>query len=177
MKEERSLMVKPAVLALTTSTAAQTQYLGECMGRLLGSGMVIRLNGDLGAGKTCFVQGLARGLQVPADYEITSPTYTLVHEYPGRLPFFHIDLYRLNSFVDAESIGLWDIFDGHAVAAVEWADRLEASEWPEKNISVTLRIFDDETRGIDINGSGLEINNLIHEVVAAFRGNRPNQLK
>jgi len=77
------------------------------------------LTGDLGSGKTSFVQGLARGLEVPNDYYITSPSYTLINEYPGRHPFFHVDLYRLEDPVDFEDIGLYDILDVNFVVAIE----------------------------------------------------------
>ena len=169
-------MLQSTQVTLTTHTPAQTQCLGACVGQLLQTGLVVRLNGDLGAGKTCFVQGLAKGLQVPADYDITSPTYTLVNEYPGRLPFFHVDLYRLNTFLDMESIGLWDILDRHVAVAVEWADRLPADDWPKESVVVTLRIIDDQTRNITLNGCGRASNNLIGEITAVYHANCPNHL-
>jgi tRNA threonylcarbamoyladenosine biosynthesis protein TsaE len=85
---------------------------------------VITLTGELGSGKTCFVQGLAEGLETPPEYYITSPSYTLVNEYPGRCTFYHIDLYRLDSVEDAAEIGLDDALYGEGVAAIEWPDRL-----------------------------------------------------
>jgi tRNA threonylcarbamoyladenosine biosynthesis protein TsaE len=75
-----------------TRTVAETQKLGQSIGKWIQQPLVIALTGDLGSGKTAFVQGLAEGLEVPGQYYITSPTFTLINEYPGRLPFFHIDL-------------------------------------------------------------------------------------
>lgn len=155
----------------------QTRCLGECIGGLVQQGIVIRLTGELGAGKTRFVQGLARGLEVPEDYDITSPTYTLINEYPARIPLYHVDLYRIGSAMDAEGIGLWDLFTREAVVAVEWADRLADEDWPEDNLKLELRIQQDETRCIDLFGCGLHITDLVHQVVAKYSEICANTLK
>ena len=101
-------------------SAAATRRLGRCLATYLQPGDVICLTGDLGAGKTTFVQGLAAGLGVPDP--ATSPTFVLVHEYRGRIPLFHLDLYRLSG--DLTEIGLEDILGGDAAVVVEWAERL-----------------------------------------------------
>ena len=146
---------------LITHSPEQTQRLGRCLGRLVRKGTVMRLCGDLGSGKTCFVQGLARGLGVPDAYDITSPTYTLINQYPGRISLLHVDLYRLNGRADAEAIGLWDLFGENAVMAVEWAGRLADSEWPVENVSIEFFVEEDTVRRIRLFGSGLEPDNLI----------------
>jgi tRNA threonylcarbamoyladenosine biosynthesis protein TsaE len=87
------------------------------------AGTVIALHGDLGAGKTCFVQGLAAALGI--DEPITSPTYTLIGEYEGRLPLHHIDLYRLSSPEEVLGLGLEEYFDAPGITAIEWAERAE----------------------------------------------------
>lgn len=153
---------------IVTQTADQTQELGELIGSRLQSGTVIRLVGTLGSGKTCFVQGLARGLAVPRGYDVTSPTYTLVHEYPGRLPLAHVDLYRIADEMDAEAIGLLDLMDSRTVVAVEWADRLDDGFWPEEALHVHFSTRDDESRCIQLFGYGLQIGNLIKEVLASW---------
>jgi len=86
---------------------------------------------------------LARGLTVPSDYYITSPTFTLVNEYPGRLPLFHIDLYRLETVRDLEDIGLDDLLYDQAVLAIEWADRL-AENFCDDCLSMHFEIIDDD---------------------------------
>jgi tRNA threonylcarbamoyladenosine biosynthesis protein TsaE len=124
-----------------------TLAVGEKLGSLLTSGIFLALVGDLGAGKTVFVQGLAKGLEVSEKYYITSPTYTLINEYPGRLPLFHVDLYRLEGSDDVETIGLWDDFCENAVFAVEWADKLHGMAWSEW-LCLQFRIVDDRIREI-----------------------------
>jgi tRNA threonylcarbamoyladenosine biosynthesis protein TsaE len=103
-------------------TAAEMQELGERLGRLLAVGDVVGLIGPLGAGKTTFVQGLARGLEVPADRHVASPTFALVNEHPGRVPLVHADLYRIESERELGELGLAEAADRAAVA-VEWLDR------------------------------------------------------
>ena len=85
-----------------THSHGQTVALGRALGRRLHQGIVLLLFGDLGSGKTAFTQGLARGLEVPASFIVTSPTYTLINEYPGRVPLYHVDLYRLPAPVDPD---------------------------------------------------------------------------
>ena len=131
--------------------------------------MTIRLQGDLGAGKTCFVQGLATGLDVSDQYDITSPTYTLIHEYEGRLPLFHVDLYRLQSSLDAEAIGLWEILSEQAVVAVEWAERLEEADWPEQYLVITFEALEENQRLISLIGCGLGMDILINEAVVSYK--------
>ncbi len=112
----------PTSVAVRTRSAAETSALGERLGSLLRGGEVLLLNGDLGTGKTTFVQGLATGLGV-AELPF-SPTFTLVHTYEGgRLPLVHVDLYRTDSSSDVASIGLEDIIGPPSVAAVEWGEK------------------------------------------------------
>ena len=154
---------------IITHSSKQTHALGRCLGQQLKYGIALRLCGDLGSGKTCFVQGLARGLEVPDAYEITSPTYTLINEYPGRLPLYHADLYRLDGSVDAEMLGLWEVFDSQSVAAVEWSERLAEEEWPERHLKIDFTIIDDDRRRIQLIGYGRDTDNLILGAVKHFR--------
>lgn len=132
-------------LKITTHSPDRTRFIGEVIGRAIDTNTVIALTGDLGAGKTVFVQGLARGLEVPADYYITSPTYTLINEYPGRIRLFHVDLYRITSQTELFDIGFDDICDGNGVMVVEWADRLEPGDLSE-DISIAINTIDNTTR-------------------------------
>ena len=107
-----------------TNSAQQTEQLGEKLGQLLTPGTVLAYTGDLGAGKTAFTRGLARGLEIPE--RITSPTFTIVNEYEGgRLPLFHFDMYRLGSSDELFDIGWEDYLIRGGVCAVEWSENVD----------------------------------------------------
>ncbi len=150
-------------IQITTHSLEETQALGQKIGAWLGAGAVLALTGDLGSGKTSFVQGLARGLDVPADYYITSPTYTLINEYPGRCHLFHVDLYRIEDTVDFDDIGLYEIMHSDGVVVIEWADRLHKDLLSE-HVAIHIEILDDESRKIRITAYGLEGVNVIEKL-------------
>lgn len=123
----------PARCRWTTGSAAETLALGIRCGALLQAPVVLALIGDLGSGKTVFVQGLARGLGLPENWAVTSPTFTFINAYPGRLPLFHVDLYRLDdAAAGIEELGLAEILDGNGVVAIEWAEKLPRGEACER---------------------------------------------
>lgn len=130
---------------IRTRSLEETQALAEMIGQKIDKGSIISLSGELGSGKTAFVQGLAKGLEVPADFFITSPTFTLINEYPGRLPLYHMDLYRLTSMDDLEELGFFDIIKGDGVIAIEWADKLPEHLLNE-SICVSIEIADETDR-------------------------------
>ncbi|HLW60824.1 MAG TPA: tRNA (adenosine(37)-N6)-threonylcarbamoyltransferase complex ATPase subunit type 1 TsaE [bacterium] len=114
-----------AALVICTHSAEETQHVGEALGVALrgvaaGEAAVLALGGPLGAGKTCLVQGLARGLGVSG--AVRSPTFTLIHEHRGAIPLVHVDLYRLDA-PDLEGLGLEELLDRPGVVAIEWAER------------------------------------------------------
>jgi tRNA threonylcarbamoyladenosine biosynthesis protein TsaE len=121
--------------AVTTATPEETETLGESLGRLLGPGHIVLLYGDLGAGKTQLARGLARGLGVSGP--ITSPTFTLINEYPGRVSFYHSDLFRLSGSAEVADLGLDDYLYGDGVTAVEWPERL-GSLRPAEHLAITI---------------------------------------
>ena len=148
-------------LRITTHSPNETQRLAKTIGKKIEHPLVICLTGDLGSGKTYFVQGLAEGLEVPADYYITSPTFTLVNEYPGRLPLIHIDLYRLDGTSDYEDIGLDELLYDQAVIAIEWADKM--SQGPlARQLNITFEIIENHYRTISLIGYGHKVINLIN---------------
>jgi len=148
------------IIEITTGSPEQTHELAWKIGTCLVSGTLLTLSGDLGSGKTAFVRGLARGLGVPEDCPVTSPTYTLINEYPGRIPLFHSDLYRLEGGADLEDIGLYDIFYGEGVVAIEWPDRLQPDALSD-HLAICIEIVDDVSRKIRITPYGLDAENLI----------------
>ncbi len=153
---------------ITTHSADETRRLGQKIGRLIKQPLIIALVGDLGSGKTAFVQGLASGLDVPVEYYITSPTFTLINEYPGRLPLFHADLYRLETVQDLEDIGLDELLYDQGVLAVEWADKL-ANNLSGDYLVLQFEIIDDDHRKINLIAYGHNEINLIKALQAQLK--------
>lgn len=145
----------PAVdrpLALVTTSADETRRLGEAVAGLLEPGDVVSLTGDLGAGKTTFVQGAAGALGVTEP--VQSPTFTLVREYDGAVPVLHVDVYRLERLQDVVDLGFDDLLDRGAVVFVEWGDTIE-SLLPESGLTVRLTIPPrDQERRVEIEARG-----------------------
>lgn len=126
----------------------ETQKFAEKYASKLSKGSVIALVGDLGSGKTCFVQGLAAGLQTPKNICVSSPTYVLLHEYlGGRWPLYHFDFYRLGSSQEALDLDLPKYFEGDGICVVEWADRFWEL-FPEKTEIFVLKMLGSEEREI-----------------------------
>ncbi|MFC0525831.1 tRNA (adenosine(37)-N6)-threonylcarbamoyltransferase complex ATPase subunit type 1 TsaE [Pontibacillus salicampi] len=125
----------------TTKTPEGTQQLAEAIGSLLQAGDVVTLEGGLGAGKTTFTKGLARGLGVTRT--VNSPTFTIVKEYEGRLPLYHLDVYRLED--SEEDIGFDEYLEGDGVAIVEWAQYIEPF-LPENRLDITITYHGEEER-------------------------------
>ncbi len=134
-----------------TATPEETAAAGETLGRTLGPSDVVALYGELGAGKTCFVQGLVRGLDVVA--HATSPSFVLVNEYRGRLPVHHVDAYRTTSLTELVELGLLDLLGGTGVTLVEWADKAEPL-LPGRTVRVRIDGVGDEPRLISITRPG-----------------------
>lgn len=137
---------------IITHSAEETERLGHSLGVLLkkkGFATTVCLYGDLGAGKTTFVKGLASAFGIPAR-EVGSASFVIVAEYETAPPFYHIDLYRLGDEPCTEDIGLWEYIESGGVVVIEWAEKL--GEMPDGALSVTFRHSDEETREIVIEG-------------------------
>ena len=137
-------------MIFTTNSPQETERIGEALGKILPAGTILAYEGDLGAGKTAFTRGLARGLGYLDP--VTSPTYTIVNEYlGGRLPLFHFDMYRLRSSDDLWDIGWEDYLDRQGICAVEWSENVrDAMENP---IFIRIEKTGDESRRITVEGS------------------------
>jgi len=134
-------------MMLETSSEAETEAAGESLGRSLDAGSVVLLYGDLGAGKTAFVRGMARGVGALPD-EVSSPTFTLVQEYAGTsLTLYHVDLYRLES-AEVDDLGLDDLLDSRGIVAIEWAERWPGR--PRRAIDVQLEESGEGRRRIRV---------------------------
>jgi len=132
---------------IITKRVAETIEEGHKLGQKLSAGSVVALYGDLGAGKTAFTRGIAAGLGV--DDGVSSPTFTIVNEYHGKLPLFHFDMYRLNSETELFDIGWDDYLERGGVCVVEWSERVP-NAFPPDTIVVRLKYIDDYTRQIEI---------------------------
>jgi tRNA threonylcarbamoyladenosine biosynthesis protein TsaE len=117
---------------VVSKSARQTMNWGKKLGKLVQGGEIIGLTGELGSGKTCFVRGIAEGLDVGKETWIRSPTFTLINEYDGRLPLYHIDLYRIGGARELDELNLREYLFSGAVSAIEWFEHLpprEVDEW------------------------------------------------
>ena len=128
-------------LKVVTYAPDQTRELGKKLGSLIDGSFLITLSGELGAGKTTFTQGLGRGLEITRN--VTSPTFTLMKSYKGRLPLYHIDAYRLED-ID-QDLGFEEYVDGDGVCVIEWSNFIE-DVLPEERLSINLTISDDDSR-------------------------------
>lgn len=132
-----------------THSPEETEKIGEALGKILPAGTILAYRGNLGAGKTAFTRGLARGLGCRE--LVTSPTYTIVNEYlGGRLPLFHFDMYRLHSSDDLWDIGWEDYLDRGGICAVEWSENV--ADAMEDAITVTIEKLGEDTRRITLEG-------------------------
>lgn len=137
-------MPHPA-LRIELADPAATRRFGQRLGELAAAGDVITLTGDLGAGKTTLTQAIGEGLAVPADHYITSPTFSLLHEYPGRLPLFHMDFYRLHNEEELLELGLEEYLEGEGLCVIEWPDRL-GTLLPTKRLHLELALTGPTSR-------------------------------
>ena len=128
-------------IELQLKSSDQTMLLGEIIGKSLNPGSIIALLGDLGAGKTVIVKGIAKGLDI--EEEPNSPTFVIMNSYEGRLPLYHFDLYRLSDEDELLGIGYDEFFYGQGVCAVEWADRVKEI-FPESTIRIEIKIPESE---------------------------------
>ncbi|HVA82336.1 MAG TPA: tRNA (adenosine(37)-N6)-threonylcarbamoyltransferase complex ATPase subunit type 1 TsaE [Candidatus Binataceae bacterium] len=154
-----------AVLVVESRSAHETKGWGRRLASVLEGGELLGLVGDLGAGKTCFVKGIARGLHL-SEEEILSPTFTMIQEHHGRLPLYHIDLYRLES-AGIDDLGMREYLFSDAVAAVEWFERLV--EAPElEHLEVRFTYSSASVRRIEFRASGERYGQVVARLRARF---------
>ncbi len=146
-------------------SAYDTAKIGELLGTLIKSGDFISLRGELGAGKTCFAGGVASGLGIDKSLPVTSPTYTIMNHYQGRIELFHFDFYRLNGPDDIAELGFEDYFYSSGVCLVEWAERL-SGEMPEQYILINFILLDVGCRSIQFEPHGARYNYLVEQLAS-----------
>jgi tRNA threonylcarbamoyladenosine biosynthesis protein TsaE len=156
------------VIAVVTGSALETAALGRRLGALLEPGDFIALMGDLGTGKTEFAKGVAVGVGVDVAIPITSPTFTLLNMYQGRLPFYHFDLYRLAGESDILELGFEEYFYGSGACLVEWAERLQG-EMPCDRLAITFSHGGEECRRLLFEPHGKRYGELLGELFPESR--------
>lgn len=154
------------MVELMLRSLEETERLGVQLGRISRPGDVIFLFGQLGAGKTTLTQFIARGVEVPAEYYVTSPSFSLLHEYPGRIPLYHIDCYRLTGEDDVEESGLMDYIVADGLSVVEWPDRL-GSLVPDDRLDVEIRLAENDDRVVILTPHGERWQEMIDVVNSA----------
>ena len=163
--------VSPLSYQTTSFSLDETQAIGQKIGKIVVAGTLITLYGSLGSGKTSFVQGLARGLGVPTEYYITSPTYTLINDYPGRCRLYHVDLYRIDGIDEAEDIGLYEVMEADGITAIEWADRIE-KDLPQDRVRLEFETKSDDSRVITLQAQGEKEIKLLNQIIMWIEGQR-----
>jgi tRNA threonylcarbamoyladenosine biosynthesis protein TsaE len=141
-----------ASLVLISKSPTETFYIGKMLGEGLTGGDCVALTGELGAGKTCLTQGIAAGLGVPDCYVVTSPTFTLINEYPGKkMSLYHFDVYRLKGSKDLDEMGYQEYLTSDGVMVIEWAEKI-SDVIPDEALHVELSYMDEYVRRIKISG-------------------------
>ncbi|UCD66280.1 MAG: tRNA (adenosine(37)-N6)-threonylcarbamoyltransferase complex ATPase subunit type 1 TsaE [Deltaproteobacteria bacterium] len=139
--------------SLELSSLEQTETFGKVLGKVAEPGDVITLEGPLGAGKTALTQAIARGLGVDPHIYVTSPTFSLLHEYQGRIPLYHMDLYRLSGVDEIESLGFAEYFYSNGLTVIEWPERLE-NLMPTERLHIELAISGEAARTANLTAHG-----------------------
>ncbi len=150
------------MLKLLSNSADETFKIGQKLGTLLQRGSLICLSGDLGAGKTAFTKGIGKGLEI--EEHVTSPTYTIINEYEGRIPLYHFDVYRLESVEEMYELGYEEYFYGDGSIVVEWADNVKEIIPNERLWITILKTKDDDSREIILEPTGEIYSNIVKEL-------------
>ncbi len=156
-------------LILKSTSADKTIKLGEAIGSLLSAGDVVVLIGELGAGKTTLVKGIARGIGVEDKRVVKSPTFSLVNKYEGYVPVYHFDAYRLEDTREMLDIGSDEILFGDGVSIIEWGDKV-AGCLPEEYLRITLAAISENERNIEIYGYGDRYGEIINRIKSEVMG-------
>lgn len=147
------------LLRFVSGGPEETLKIGKIIGENVKAGDMVALIGELGSGKTLLTQGIAQGIPVSEGYHITSPTFTLINEYPGRINLYHLDVYRLAGSEDLALLGFEDYIDGDGVVVIEWAEKIR-DILPEESLFVRLCRLDDRRREICVEGNVRRFENL-----------------
>ena len=137
------------MVTIESRSVSETVRIGRRIGGSLQPGDVVALAGELGTGKTHLIKGLAAGVGIDKSAYVSSPSFTLINEYPGKIPFYHLDLYRLKTEEEADALGIEEYLQGQGVTAIEWADRIP-SFLPKELLWIHLYYLGERTRSIEM---------------------------
>ena len=154
-------------IRLTSHSCQDTVRLGILLGNLLVPGSVVGLIGELGTGKTCFIKGLAYSIQRIPVSEVTSPTFTILQEYKGNIPFYHFDAYRLSGVGDLETIGFEDYIDGEGITVIEWADKI-CDALPKDCLLIYIELVNENERCFTLKASGRQYLKVLEKFCATI---------
>lgn len=157
-------------LVFSSGSPEQTLYCGRLLGLLLDVGDVVGLIGELGAGKTTLTQGIAKGLGVGNDCYVTSPTFTIMNEYKGRIPVYHLDFYRIESPLEIDNLGLEEYLPGEGVTIIEWAEKIEKF-LPKEHLMIMLDHVDDNVRNLNMRSIGERYGCIVNRMAIEIHGN------
>lgn len=157
-------------LVLSSESPERTLHWGKLLGILLDRGDVVALIGPLGAGKTTLTQGIAYGLGVGNDCYVTSPTFTIINEYKGRMPVYHLDFYRIESPLEINDLGLEEYLPGEGVTIVEWAEKIEGF-LPKEYLMIILEYADYNVRKVNMRGVGERYCDIVNRIEMEICGN------
>ncbi|MBN1363918.1 MAG: tRNA (adenosine(37)-N6)-threonylcarbamoyltransferase complex ATPase subunit type 1 TsaE [Syntrophaceae bacterium] len=144
-------------------SAQKTWEIARGIGERLKKGDILALSGELGSGKTCFTGGIARGLGVNEKYQITSPTFTIINEYPARYKLYHFDIYRIKDHAEFEDLGYEEYFNGEGVVVIEWAEKI-AERLPENIFLIKFEYINENKRRIVIEGPEKRLKEIMKDV-------------
>jgi len=136
-------------ISRVTKSPEETHALGKDIGKRLSGGDIVAITGDLGAGKTCLSQGIGWGAGIDSNVYMTSPTFTLVKQYKGRVPIYHIDLFRMRTIEEVYELPIEDYFSGKGITIIEWADRIEPL-LPKGHFRIDIELISENERRIKI---------------------------
>ena len=148
-------------LTIITKSHEETKNLGKAVSKLVKPGDILAFYGELGAGKTCFIQGISRGLKVE-DY-VVSPSFTIINEYQGKIPVYHFDLFRLNNAEEILELGYEEYFYGEGLTVVEWAEKIEQL-LPKEHLKIGIKFKDRYERTISFIPQGDRFNKFLKEL-------------
>lgn len=156
------------MLQITTGSSVETEELGGSIGSLLQRGSFLALRGDLGGGKTCLTRGVVAALAPQSSALVASPTYAIMNSYPGDIPVYHFDFYRLSGDDDVAELGFEEYFYGDGVCVVEWSERLDEL-LPDDCLTLLFEYAGNDRRLITISGSGQKSAAIIKQLSESLR--------